>query len=58
MKISFSFLLACQSSQQQLQCYECGLPKVHPNNDIAGSYCDAPGKRLYDEDFVFVLLNF
>ena len=22
---------------------------MHPNNDIAGSYGDAPGKRLYNE---------
>jgi len=26
------------SSDQQIQCYACGMPKVTPENDMAGSY--------------------
>lgn len=31
-------------AEQQLQCYACGLPKVHPENDIVGSY----GTKIYN----------
>ena len=33
-----------QSENQQLQCYACGLPKVHPEFDVVGSY----GKKIYN----------
>jgi hypothetical protein len=33
------------SSEQPLQCYACGLPKVHPENDIVGSYGEGLGKK-------------
>ena len=26
------------TTEQQLQCYACGMPRVHPENDILGSY--------------------
>ena len=26
------------ATEQQLQCYACGMPRVHPENDILGSY--------------------
>ena len=28
------------ATEQQLQCYACGMPRVHPENDILGSYGD------------------
>merc|ERR1712141_906868 len=37
-----------QKVEQQIQCYACGLPKVHPENDIIGSY----GKKLYNHSCV------
>ena len=30
--------LANGDAGQQLQCYACGLPKVHPEFDVEGSY--------------------
>merc|ERR1712018_109951 len=29
---------------QRLQCYACGLPKVHPEFDVEGSY----GQKIYN----------
>ena len=40
------------SSEQQLQCYACGLPKVHPENDIVGSYGTELGKKMYNHTCV------
>ena len=36
--ISDSLVLANSQGGQQLQCYACGLPKVHPEYDVVGSY--------------------
>ena len=33
-----------KSSSHSLQCYACGLPKVHPEFDVIGSY----GKKIYN----------
>ena len=30
--------MANSQGGQQLQCYACGLPKVHPEYDVVGSY--------------------
>lgn len=35
---SDSLVLANSQGGQQLQCYACGLPKVHPEYDVVGSY--------------------
>ena len=45
---SFSSATSAVSSDQQLQCWACGLPKVHPENDIVGSYGTAEGKKMYN----------
>merc|ERR1712184_195272 len=37
-----------QKVEQQIQCFACGLPKVHPDNDIVGSY----GKKIYNHSCV------
>jgi len=48
--LGLSGMVECQTGdgsqkvEQQIQCYACGLPKVHPENDIVGSY----GKKLYN----------
>ena len=33
-----------RNAGQQLQCYACGLPKVHPEFDVVGSY----GRKIYN----------
>ena len=45
----FSEAQVASSSEQQLQCYACGLPKVHPENDILGSYGAGLGKKRWEE---------
>ena len=45
---SFSSATSAVSSDQQLQCWACGLPKLHPENDIVGSYGTAEGKKMYN----------
>ena len=42
------------SSDQQIQCYACGFPKVHPENDMPGSY----GSKTYNhscDEFLSIL---
>lgn len=44
-------------SEQQIQCYACGLPKVHPENDVVGSYGTAAGKKMYNHSCAELLDN-
>lgn len=38
------------ATEQQLQCYACGMPRVHPENDILGSY----GVKKYNHSCQFM----
>ncbi|TRY77775.1 hypothetical protein TCAL_07851 [Tigriopus californicus] len=44
-------------SEQQIQCYACGLAKVHPENDVVGSYGTAIGKKMYNHSCTELLDN-
>jgi hypothetical protein len=40
-----SGLVNSQTVMQAVQCYSCGLPNIHPDNDIKGSY---PNIKTYN----------
>lgn len=35
-------------TEQKLQCYACGMPKVNPEFDLPGSYGLESGKKTYN----------
>jgi len=55
MAVTFSLVLLDMAAgqtttEQQLQCYACGMPRVHPENDILGSY----GVKKYNHSCQFM----